>query len=120
VEDLVYLNMGNLHLRIKQQGCSAKFLPQFLRPFPILEARPETLNYKLDLSMMYQIYPVFHAKLLKPATPNDPAQFPMREPIRPGPVFENNDVGSDNYEVEHIRDHRDIAHGREYYVHWKG
>jgi len=38
----------------------------------------------------------------------------------PGPVFKNNDEGGDNYEVEYIGDHRDIAHGREYYIHWKG
>jgi len=72
VGDLVYLNTGNLHLRIKQQGHSAKFFPRFVGPFLILEARPETSSYKLDLPTMYQIHPVFHAKLLKPATPNDP------------------------------------------------
>ena len=67
---------------------------------------------------MYQIHPVFHAKLLKPAIPNDPNRFPTREPPRPGPVFENPD--GDDYEVEYIRDHRDTAHGRKYYIHWKG
>jgi len=71
VEDLVYLNTGNLRLRIKQQGRSVKFFSRFVGPFFILEARPETSSYKLDLPTMYQIYPIFHAKLLKPATPND-------------------------------------------------
>ena len=99
VEDLIYLNMGNLCLRIKQQGRSAKFFPRFVRLFPILEARPETLSYKLDLPTMYQIHPVFYAKLFKPVTPNDPERLPMREPIRPSLVFENNDGGGDNYEV---------------------
>jgi len=72
VGDLVYLNTGNLRLRIKQQGRSAKFFPQFVGPFPILEAKPETSSYKLDLPAMYQIHPVFHAKFLRPAMPNDP------------------------------------------------
>jgi len=69
---------------------------------------------------MYQIHPVFHAKLLKPATPNDPERFPMREPPRPGPVFENSDGNGGNYEVEYIHDHRHMAHGQEYYIYWKG
>jgi len=63
---------------------------------------------------------VFHAKLLKPATPNDLERFPMRKPPRRGPVFEISDWNGDNYEVEHIRDHRDMAYGWEYYIHWKG
>ena len=49
VGDLVYLNTENLRLRIKQQGRSAKFFSRFVGPFPILEAKPETLSYKLDL-----------------------------------------------------------------------
>ena len=44
----------------------------------------------------------------------------MREPTQPGPVFENKDGAGDNYKVEYIRDHRDMAYGREYYIHWKG
>ena len=79
VGDLVYLNTGNLHLRIKQQGRSAKFFPRFVGPFPILKIKPETSSYKLDLPAMYQIHPVFYAKLLKPAIPNDPNRFPTRE-----------------------------------------
>jgi len=35
-------------------------------------------------------------------------------------VFENKDGAGDNYEVEYIHDHRNMAHGREYYIHWKG
>ena len=120
VGDLVYLNTTNLHLRVKQQGRSAKFLPRFIGPFPILKVTPETSSYKLDLPAMYQIHPVFHAKLLKPATLNDPIRFPAREPPRPGPVFTNDDGKGDNYEVAYIRDHRDMAHRREYYIHWKG
>jgi len=110
VGDLVYLDTANLRLRIKQQGRSAKFYPRFIGPFPILNAKPETSSYKLDLPAMYQIHPVFHAKLLKPAIPNNPDRFPAREPFRPGPVFESEDENGDNYEVEYIWDHTDIAH----------
>ena len=44
----------------------------------------------------------------------------MREPPRPGPVFENSDGNGGNYEVEYIHDHRHMAHGQEYYIYWKG
>ena len=69
--DLVYLDTANFHLRIKQQGCSAKFFPWFIGPFSVLKARPETSNYKLNLPAIYWIHPVFHAKFLKPAISNN-------------------------------------------------
>jgi len=69
---------------------------------------------------MYQIHPVFHAKLLRPATPNDLGRFSTRQHIRRGQVFENKDGAGDNYEVKYIRDYRDMAYGREYYIYWKG
>ena len=118
--DLGYLNTANLRLKVKQQGSTASFLPRFIGPFPIIEAKPETAIYKLDLSAMYQIHSAFHAKLLNPATPNDPERFPTREPPWPDLVFENDDGNGDNYEVEYIWDHRNIAYRREYYIHWKG
>jgi len=120
VGDLVYLNIGNLHLKIKRQSRSPKFFPQFIGPFPILEVRPETSSYKLDVPTIYQIHLVFHAKLLKPAIPNNSEWFPIREPPRLGPVFQNNDGNSDNYKVKYICDHQDIAQGWKYYIHWKG
>ena len=72
VGDLVSLNTGNLPLKIKQKDPSVKFFPRFIGPFPILEARPETSSYKLDLPAMNQIHPVLHDTLLRPAMPNDP------------------------------------------------
>ena len=62
------------------------------------------------------MHPVFHARLLKPATPNDSTLFPNREPPRPDPVFPE----EEEYEIEVIVDHRDIRRRREYLVHWLG
>jgi len=63
------------------------------------------------------MHPVFHARLLKLATPNNPALFPNREPSRPDPVFPEEE---EEYEIEAIVDHRDIREHREYLVHWLG
>ena len=63
------------------------------------------------------MHPVFHARLLKPATLNDPALFPNREPSRPDSVFPEEE---EEYEIEAIVDHRDIRGHREYLVHWLG
>jgi len=62
------------------------------------------------------MHPVFHAHLLKPATPNDPTRFSNRELLRSGPTFPN----EEEYEIEAIVDHRDIRGHREYLVHWLG
>jgi len=59
---------------------------------------------------------VFHARLLKPATPNDPTRFPNREPLRPDPTFPN----EEEYKIETILDHRNIRGRREYLVHLLG
>src|SRR5437868_7318146 len=49
VGDKVMLDSRNIRHRIKKNGRSAKFYPQFLGPFKIIQARPETSNYKLKL-----------------------------------------------------------------------
>ena len=116
IGDLVYLNTKNLRRRLKKKKRSAKLYPRFIGPFLIIEAKPETSTYKLMLPEEYKIHPVFHARLLKPAFPNDPTKFPNREPSRPNPVFPD----EDEYEIEMILDHRDHRGQREYLVHWVG
>ena len=98
-----------------------KFYPRFIYPFPIIRATSETSSYKLDIPDMYKIHPTFHARLLRLFIPNDPDRFPTRELPRLGPMFENEDGNGDDYKVEFIWDHREMAQGkREFYVHWKG
>ena len=115
--DMVYLNTKNLRRRLKRKNRSAKLYPHFIGPFPIVDAKPETSTYKLELPEEYEkMHPVFHARLLKPAMSNDPALFPSREPPRSGPTFPD----EEEYEIEAILDHRDIRGRREYLVHWLG
>ena len=66
VGEKVLLDSCNIHHRLKRQGRSAKFYPCYLGPFKIIEARPESSNYKLELSPAVDfksIHLVFHAKL---------------------------------------------------------
>ena len=62
------------------------------------------------------MHPVFHTRLLKPAIPNNPLQFPSRELPCPGPTFPN----EEEYEIEAIFDHPHIRGRCEYLVHWLG
>ena len=115
--DMVYLNTKNLRRRLKKKNRSAKPYPRFIGPFSIIDAKHETSTYKLELPEEYEkMHPVFHTRLLKPAIPNNPLQFPSREPPRPGPTFSD----EEEYEIEAILDHRDIRGCREYLVHWLG
>jgi hypothetical protein len=63
--------------------------PQYLGPFKVIEAQPETSNYQLELlpaAEYSSIYPVLHTKLLPKYVPNDPELFSSCKPTRPLPV----------------------------------
>jgi len=101
---------------IKRKGRSAKFYPRFAGPFDIIDAKPETSTYKLQLPSEYSImHPTFHAKRLKLAIDNDNDLFSARTmPKLPSVI----DGADDEYEIEYIRDYRDTMCGRQYLVHW--
>jgi len=118
VGDRVYLDTEHLRLGIKRKGRSAKFYPRFAGPFGIIDAKPETSTYKLQLPPEYSTtHPTFHAKRLKLAIDNDNDLFSARAMPKPPPVIDGAD---DKYEIEYIRDHRDTVRGRQYLVHWLG
>jgi hypothetical protein len=119
VGDRVMLDSRNIRRRLKAKNRSAKFFDRFLGPFKITEAKPEISNYTLELVPAVDfesIHPSFHAKLLRPFVPNDPEQFPSREPPRPPPLIPEDD----QWEVEAILDERTRYRRKEYLVHWKG
>jgi len=122
VGDMVMLDSRNIRRRIKKNGRSAKLYPRFLGPFKIIRAEPRTSNYKLELLPKVDftsIHPNFHSNLLRPYIPNDPEQFPRREPPRPGPVIPDDPEGA-QYTVERLLDHRPQRNPREYLVRWEG
>jgi len=122
VGDMVMLDSRNIRRRITKNGRSAKLYPRFLGPFKIIRAEPRTSNYKLELLPKVDftsIHPNFHSNLLRPYIPNDPEQFPRREPPRPGPVIPDDPEGA-QYTVERLLDHRPQRNPREYLVRWEG
>jgi hypothetical protein len=122
VGDMVMLDSKNIRRRITKNGRSAKLYPRFLGPFKIIKAEPETSNYELELLLRVDftsIHPNFHANLLRPHIPNDPEQFPRREPPRPDPIIPDDPEGA-QYTVEQLLDHRPERSPREYLVRWEG
>ena len=112
------LDFRNIRYRIKKNGRSAKLYPHFLEPFKIIKAELSTSNYKLELLPKVDftsIHSNFHSNLLRPYIPNDPEQFPKREPPRPGPVIPDDPEGA-QYTVERFLDHRSQRNPREYLV----
>ena len=122
IEDMIMLDSRNIHCHIKKNDRSAKFYPRFLSSFKIIKAEPSTSNYKLELLPKVDFISIhlnFHFNLLRPYIPNDPEQFPKREPPRPGPVIPDDPEGA-QYTVEKLLDHRPQRNPREYLVRWEG
>ena len=57
----------------------ANFFPQFDRPYSVTKAYPETSLYTLLLPNSPNVFPTFHASLLKRHNKNDTDQFPSCE-----------------------------------------
>jgi hypothetical protein len=72
-------------------------------PFKVIEARPETSNYQLELLPVAEYSSVYPAKMLLKYVRNNSELSPSREPTRPPPI-----IPEDNrWEVEEIRDFKD-------------
>jgi hypothetical protein len=96
----------------------AKFFPRWDGPFSVTAAFPETSSYSLHLPNSPNVFPTFHASLLKRFIENDPLLFPSRELGRPGPVMTED--GLEEYRIEKIVDERKRGRGYQYLVRWSG
>ena len=77
------------------RGRASKLLPKFIGPYPIVEANPETSNYRLGLPTELAkrgIHNNFHVSLLRKHHPNNDALFPMRSMAEPYDFGEPSDV----------------------------
>ena len=92
IDSLAYLSTRNLSL---PRGGASKLLPKFIGPYPIVEANPETSNYRLGLPTKLAkcgIHNNFHVSLLRKHHPNNDALFPMRSMAEPYDFGEPSDV----------------------------
>jgi hypothetical protein len=74
----VFLSTKNLNL---PKGRAAKLCPRFVGPYKVLQAKPKTSNYELELPTALQkrrIHPTFHVSLLRPYQALDDTMFPNR------------------------------------------
>lgn len=87
----------------------AKFLVRYDGPYKVLRAYPESSIYTLDLPQHMNVFPTFHASLLKPWHRNDFNLFPTREHTNPGPILTKD--GIEEWEVDSIIDRRKRGRG---------
>jgi hypothetical protein len=102
VGDFAYVSMQNLNL---PKGRAKKLLPKYVGPYEIIEAIPDSSNYRLKLPQEltdWGIHPRFHGSHLAPHKPNDSLLFLGQA----AQVFY--DFGNDpekEYQVQEILDH---------------
>ena len=114
VGDKVYLATKDLSL---PKGRASKLLPKYIGPYLVLDAKPDTSSYRLDLShslKQRRIHDVFHVSKLRPSHPNDETVFPGRS--EPGPY----DFGVPDEEtgVKEINNHQWSRNKIEFHVEW--
>ena len=96
----------------------AKFMVRYDGPYRVIQAWPDSSTYTLDLPDSMNIFPTFHASLLRPYRVNDPDLFPGREHPLPGPVVTTD--GQVEWEIKCLLDRRRRGRGWQYLVRWKG
>ena len=114
------LSTENRHRNYKRKDKKrvAKFMPCHDRPYTVVKAFPEKLEYTLCLPNNPQTFPGFHSSLLKAFVPNDPTLFLDREFTWPGAVVTED--GTEENMIDKIVDAWRHRHGKQYSVRWVG
>ncbi|SCV73057.1 BQ2448_6982 [Microbotryum intermedium] len=117
VGDLVMVDTHDHRLRFKTGYCkSAKLFNRFEGPYKVIATNATTSNYTLQLNEDNRSHPMFHVSKLCRYRPNDPVNFPNREPARPKPVLVD---GQEEWVVQEILEEK--ARGKKCYrVWWEG
>ena len=111
-----YLSMENLNL---PKARAQKLMPKYIGPYEVLSCDKDKSYYMLALPdelLKHQIHPTFHAKLLRPAVPNDDACFPGREVM----FFYNfGDDPEQEWDVDSIVNHKFTGNSIQFDVLWE-
>jgi hypothetical protein len=81
VNNRVILATLHCHRKFKAGNKSrvAKFFPHWDGPFTVMRSFPETSSYSLDLLNLLNMFPTYHASLLKRHNKNNTLLFPSCE-----------------------------------------
>ncbi|SCV70790.1 BQ2448_3552 [Microbotryum intermedium] len=117
VGDLVMVDTRDRRLRFKTgYRKSAKLFDRFEGPYKVIATNAATSNYTLQLNEDDRSHPTFHVSKLRRYRPNNPVNFPNREPARPKPVLVD---GQEEWVVQEILEEK--ARGKKRYrVWWEG
>ncbi|SCV73215.1 BQ2448_7140 [Microbotryum intermedium] len=86
------------------------------RPYKVIATNAATSNYTLQLNEDNRSHATFHVSKLRRYRPNNPVNFPNREPARPKPVLVD---GQEEWVVQEILEEK--ARGKNHYrVWWEG
>ena len=115
VGDLVYVSTADLSL---PKGRASKLLPKYVGPFKVLDAQPNTSNYKIELPTQLRarnLHDRFHRSRLRPHLANDDALFPHREAHM---FYDFGTPDDQEWLVEEILAHKWDKRELSFQVHW--
>ncbi|GLB33345.1 hypothetical protein LshimejAT787_0102290 [Lyophyllum shimeji] len=93
-------------------------MPRFDGPYEVTHVHPESSSYTLKLPDGVNVFPTFHASLLKRYEANDNDLFPSRMLSMPGPIVTED--GEEEFFIDKIVDERNRERGKQYLIRWRG
>ena len=87
-------------------------------PYDVIKCHPKASSYTLNMPNSPNMFVTFYISELKCFMANNPALFPSRELMQPGPILTKD--GMEEFLVEEIIDSRQRRHSWQYLVRWAG
>jgi len=102
----------------KRDGQIAKFMLRWDGPYEVMEAYPDSSDYKLRFPDSSKRCARFHSSQLKRHIPNDDNLFTSQSHQPPQPIVTED--GQMEYFIEQIIDEQPRGQGKQYLVRWLG
>lgn len=93
-------------------------MPRYDSPYTIMDARPETSTYTLDIPNSSNIFLTIHVSQLRPYHTNNAALFLSRKHPRPVPIVTED--GQSEIFTNNVIDERKVGRGSRYLARWVG